>query len=114
MKKKSPTKERVEMEMNKRDKNRMNTFFTLCTLSLVFVFVFSAPLSSVPVPSVVPIASAASFSSITITDVTPTTFNPGDTGEVIVTVKNNGGRDARNIRLAFPINPYQFCQWILS
>jgi hypothetical protein len=89
------------MEMNKRDKNRMHTFFTLCTLSFVFVFVFSAPLSSVPVPSVVSIASAASFSSVTITDVTPTTFNPGDTSEVIVTVKNNGGRDAKDIRLAF-------------
>jgi hypothetical protein len=101
MKKKWFTKERVEMEMNKRNKNRMNTFFTLCTLSLVFVFVCSAPLSSVPVPSVVSIAGAASFSSITITDVTPTTFNPGDTREVIVTVKNNGGRDAKNIRLAF-------------
>jgi hypothetical protein len=89
------------MEMNKRDKNRMHTFFTLCTLSFVFVFVFSAPLSSVPVPSVVSIASAASFSSVTITDVTPTTFNPGDTSEVIVTVKNNGGQDAKDIRLAF-------------
>jgi len=91
------------MEMNKRygNMNRRKRLVSLCMLSLVFVFVFSAPLSSVPVPSVVSIASAASFSSITITDVTPTTFNPGDTAEVTVTVKNNGGRDARDVRLAF-------------
>ena len=91
------------MEMSKRSENmnRRKRLVSLCTLSLVLVFVFSSLLSSVPLPSVVSTASAASFSSITITDVTPTQFNPGDTSEVIVTVKNNGGRDAKNIRLAF-------------
>ncbi len=46
----------------------------------------------------------ASFSSITITNVKPTELHPGDTKEVIVTVKNNGGMDARDIRLAFQNN----------
>jgi hypothetical protein len=103
MKKKSLTKEGVKMEMNKRyeNRNRRKRLVSLCMLSLVFVFVFSAFLSSVPIPSVVSTASAGSFSSVTITDVTPTQFSPGDTSEVIVTVKNNGGRDAKDIRLAF-------------
>ncbi|MBN1761946.1 MAG: COG1361 S-layer family protein [Methanomicrobia archaeon] len=90
------------MEMNKRyeNMNRRKRLVSLCTLSLVFLLVFYSPLALLPTPSVVP-ASAASFSSVTITDVTPTTFNPGDTRAVIVTVSNNGGRDAKNIRLAF-------------
>jgi hypothetical protein len=72
-----------------------------CTVGFVLLFVLFSPLSPLTLPYVVPVTSAASFSSITITDVTPTTFNPGDTSEIIVTVKNNGGRDAKNIRLAF-------------
>ncbi|NQE44987.1 hypothetical protein C5S31_03055, partial [ANME-1 cluster archaeon GoMg2] len=43
----------------------------------------------------------AAFSSITITNVKPTEFSPGDTSKVVLTVKNNGGRDARDIRLSF-------------
>ena len=70
-------------------------------VGLVLLFVLFSPLSPLTVPYVVPVTSAASFSSITITDVTPTQFNPGDTSEVTVTVKNNGGRDAKDIRLAF-------------
>ena len=54
------------------------------------------------IPSFTPVVPAdAAFSSITITNVEPTELNPGDTKEVIVTVKNNGGRDARDIKLAF-------------
>jgi len=89
------------MEMSRRTKNGRKTVLTLCTLSLAFVFVFSAPLTFVPVPSVVSTASAVSFASITITDVQPRGFTPGETREVLVTVKNNGGRDAKDIRLAF-------------
>ena len=47
------------------------------------------------------VASAQSFSSIVITDVHPTTLHPGETAEVTIVVKNNGGRDARDIRLEF-------------
>jgi hypothetical protein len=89
------------MSKSSENMNRWKRLVSLCASSLVLVFVFSSLLSSVPLPSVVSTVSAASFSSITITDVTPTTFNPGDTSEVIVTVKNNGSRDAKNIRLAF-------------
>ena len=88
------------MRMSKRNKNLRKKFLRLFTLSLVFTLVFCSPLSSLPVPYLVP-TGAAAFSSITITDVTPTEFSPGDTSEVIVTVKNNGGRDAKDIRLAF-------------
>ncbi|MBN1456209.1 MAG: COG1361 S-layer family protein [Methanomicrobia archaeon] len=52
-------------------------------------------------PSVLSTVSAASFASITITDVQPMGFTPGETRELQVTVKNNGGRDAKDIRLAF-------------
>ncbi|MGC9444425.1 MAG: COG1361 S-layer family protein [Candidatus Methanospirareceae archaeon] len=52
-------------------------------------------------PSAVSPVSAASFASITITDVQPVRFTPGETREVQVTVKNNGGRDAKDIRLTF-------------
>lgn len=47
------------------------------------------------------VSTDAAFSSITITDVEPTELHPGDTKEVTVMVKNNGGRDARDIRLEF-------------
>lgn len=98
------TKEVVEMETSKRDrdrnKNRRKKLISRCALGIVLIFVLFSPLSSLPVPSLVPTGTAA-FSSITITDVTPTEFSPGDTSEVIVTVKNNGGRDAKDIRLGF-------------
>ena len=51
------------------------------------------------------VASAQSFSSIVITDVRPTTLHPGETAEVTIVVKNNGGRDARDIRLEFQGTP---------
>ena len=48
-----------------------------------------------------PPVSAAARSSIVITDVFPTTLHPGDTRDVILTVKNSGAGDARDVRLAF-------------
>ncbi|KAF5438051.1 hypothetical protein C5S35_00950, partial [Candidatus Methanophagaceae archaeon] len=47
-----------------------------------------------------PPVSAAARSSIAITDVFPTTLHHGDT-RVILTVKNNGAGDARDVRLVF-------------
>jgi|LGVE01.1.fsa_nt_gb hypothetical protein len=47
-----------------------------------------------------PPVSAAARSSIVITDVFPTTLHHGDT-RVILTVKNNGAGDARDVRLVF-------------
>jgi hypothetical protein len=38
---------------------------------------------------------------LTIADVTPSEFNPGETSEVLVTVGNTGSWDARDIQLAF-------------
>jgi hypothetical protein len=87
-----------------RAKNGWKSLISRCALSIVLLFVLFSPLSSLPLPSVVSTASAESFSSIIITEVTPTEFNPGDTEEVTVTVKNNGGRDAKNIRLSFQGN----------
>jgi hypothetical protein len=91
------------METSKRDKNKnwRKKLISRCALGIVLIFVLFSPLSPLSFPSVVPATSAASFSSVTITDVTPTEFNPGDTSEVIVTVMNNGGRDAKDIRLSF-------------
>lgn len=48
-----------------------------------------------------PPVSAAARSSIVITDVLPTTLHPGDTRDVILTVKNSGAGDARDVRLTF-------------
>jgi len=108
-KKISITKEVVKMgtSKNKRSRNRTGItvkrekLISLGALGLVLLFVLSALFSSLPVPSVIPTASAEAFSSIILTDVTPTEFSPGDTSEVIVTVKDNGGRDAKNVRLSF-------------
>ena len=61
----------------------------LCVLGMVLFMLFSL------------VPADAAFSSVTITDVKPTELHPGDTKEVTVTVKNNGGRGARDIRLAF-------------
>jgi PGF-CTERM protein len=78
--------------MRKNSKGRK--LVSLCVLGMVLFMVFSL------VPSFTPPADAI-FSSVTITDVKPTELHPGDTREVTITVKNNGGRDARDIRLAF-------------
>jgi len=89
------------METSKRDKNknRRKKPISRCALGIVLIFVLFSPFSSLPFPSFVP-TGAAAFSSVAI-DVPPTEFSPGDTSEVIVTVKNNGGRDAKDVRLAF-------------
>ncbi len=66
----------------------------LCTVSLVFALLLFSLLPSV-------VSADAAFSSITIADAEPTELHPGDTREVILTVKNNGGMDARDVRLSF-------------
>ncbi len=66
----------------------------LCVFGIAFFIVSSL------LPLFIPQADAA-FASVTITDARPTELHPGDTKEVTVTVKNNGGRDAKDIRLAF-------------
>lgn len=48
---------------------------------------------------VMPVRGA--FSSVVITDVEPTEFHPGETKDVVLTVKNNGAIDARDVRLKF-------------
>jgi hypothetical protein len=48
---------------------------------------------------VMPVSGA--LSSVVITDVEPTEFHPGETKDVVLTVKNNGARDARDVRLRF-------------
>jgi hypothetical protein len=67
---------------------------SLCVLGMLFFMMVSV------VPFFIPQADAA-FASVTITDARPTELHPGDTKEVTVTVMNNGGRDAKDIRLAF-------------
>lgn len=76
------------------NKNKRRKLIPLCTLSMVFALLLFSPLY--PVVSV-----DAAFSSIAITNVNPTEFSPGDTSKVVLTVKNNGGRDASDIRLSF-------------
>jgi len=46
-------------------------------------------------------SNAATNAKIVITDVTPTELAPGDIKDVSLTVKNQGGRDARHITLNF-------------
>jgi hypothetical protein len=94
------TTEEVKMNVSNGTKTKRRKLISILMLSMVLLFLFVSPFSSLSVPSVVATATAT-FSSITITEVTPTEFSPGDTSEVIVTVKDNGGRDARDIRLAF-------------
>ena len=80
--------------MENKNKNKRRKLIPLCTLCMVFALLLFSPLY--PVVSV-----DAAFSSITITNVKPTEFSPGDTSKVVLTVKNNGGRDASDIRLSF-------------
>ena len=78
--------------MSENSKGRK--FVSLCVLGMVLFMGFSLGLSLTP-----PVDAA--FSSIAITNVKPTEFSPGDTSKVVLTVKNNGGRDASDIRLSF-------------
>ena len=82
--------------MIKNVKVKAGKLAPLCVLSMVF-FMMASP--ALPFMLIAP--AEAAFSSVTITDVTPTELHPGDTCKVTVTVKNNGGMDARDIRLAF-------------
>jgi len=82
--------------MRRNVKEKIGKLASLCVLSMVFFMMASS------VPSFMFIAPAeAAFSSITVTHVTPTELHPGDTCKVTVTVKNNGGMDAKDIKLAF-------------
>ncbi len=90
----------METNSGNGNKNKRKKLISFFTLSLVCLLLFFSSFSSLPVPSLVPTGTAA-FSSITITDVHPLELNPGDTKEVVLTVKNNGGKDARDIKLAF-------------
>lgn len=51
-------------------------------------------------------ASAAANANIVITEVTPTDLSPGDIKEITLTVKNQGGRDARHITMNFQNSDY--------
>jgi len=82
--------------MIKNVKAKTGKLAPLCVLSLVFFMMASLALTFMFIAP-----AEAAFSSVTITDVTPTELHPGDTCKVTVTVKNNGGMDARDIRLAF-------------
>ncbi|PXF51842.1 MAG: hypothetical protein C4B55_05710 [Candidatus Methanophagaceae archaeon] len=73
-------------------------FPEVCLLGAVFFM--TALMVALLLPVFAPPADA-SFSSVTITDVEPTDLRPGETKEVTMTVKNNGGMDARDIRMAF-------------
>jgi hypothetical protein len=77
-----------------RENSKGQMIVSLCVLGMVLFMGFSLVLSLTP-----PVA--AMYSSISITSVKPTEFSPGDTSKVVLTVKNNGGKDARNIRLSF-------------
>ena len=76
------------------ENSKVRKFVSLCVLGMVLFIGFSLVLSLTP-----PVDAA--FSSIAITNVKPTEFSPGDTSKVVLTVKNNGGRDASDIRLSF-------------
>ena len=79
--------------------------FALCVLGTLFFMVASL------VPSLAPVVPAeARVTAITITEVTPTELRPGDTREVAITIKNDGGITAKNIRLT--CQPTEFISFI--
>ena len=75
--------------MTQRDKTALKKVVVVLALCL-YISAFSV---------VMPVSGA--FSSVVITDVEPTEFHPGETKEVVLTVKNNGAIDARDVRLKF-------------
>jgi hypothetical protein len=75
--------------MTQRDKTALKKVVVVLALCL-YISAFSV---------VIPVSGA--FSSVVITDVEPTDFHPGETKEVVLTVKNNGAIDARDVRLKF-------------
>ena len=78
--------------MNKKGKGRK--LVSLCVLCMMSFMLLSL------MPFYV-VSADGGFSSVMITSVNPTEFSPGDTKEVTVTVKNNGAKDAKDVRLAF-------------
>ena len=78
------------------DGRKGKKLFALCVLGTLFFMMASL------VPSFAPVIPVdASSATITITKVTPTELQPGDTKEVAVTMKNNGAWDAKDITLSF-------------
>ena len=55
---------------------------------------------------VMPVSGA--LSSVVITDVEPTEFHPGETKEVVLTVKNEGGDDAKDVKLEFQVQDAEY------
>jgi hypothetical protein len=80
--------------MSQRDTAALKRVFVVLVIC-IFISAFSA---------VMPVSGA--LSSVVITDVEPTDFHPGETKEVVLTVKNNGARDARDVKLIFEGTEY--------
>jgi len=80
-----------QIEIQKKKSDMQKKLFVVGAIC-IYIFAFSFAF-------VMPVGGA--FSSVIITDVKPTEFHPGETKEVVLTVKNNGGRDARDVRLIF-------------
>ncbi len=80
--------------MRKEILRRGELAMTGIAVSLVLLAITAMPVS-------------AALSSPVITDVRPSVLHPGDTTEVTLTVKNNGVRDARDVRLEFKVSDRQ-------
>lgn len=78
----------IQMERKRDMQKKAFVVAAICIYIFAFSFAFVTPVGG-------------AFSSVIITDVKPTEFHPGETKEVVLTVKNNGGRDARDVRLMF-------------
>ncbi len=78
----------IQMERKRDMQKKAFVVAAICIYIFAFSFAFVTPVGG-------------AFSSVIITDVKPTEFHPGETKEVVLTVKNNGGRDARDVRLEF-------------
>ena len=78
----------IQMERKRDMQKKAFVVAAICIYMFAFSFAFVTPVGG-------------AFSSVIITDVKPTEFHPGETKEVVLTVKNNGGRDARDVRLMF-------------
>ena len=59
---------------------------------------------------VMPVSGA--LSSVVITDVEPTEFHPGETKEVVLTVKNEGGDDAKDVKLEFQVQDAEYASLV--
>jgi hypothetical protein len=86
--------------MSQRDTAALKRVFVVLVIC-IFISAFSA---------VMPVSGA--LSSVVITDVEPTHFHPGETKEVVLTVKNNGGEDAKDITLAFDVQNTEYVSLI--